>query len=92
MSYRVETTSRFDRQAAKFFRKHRDLQPEFARLVDNLRVDPFEPDLRLHGLSGELLGTYAVSLTFKYRVTLTIMVTDELITLIDIGSYDEVYR
>ncbi len=35
---------------------------------------------------------YAVSLTFKYRVTLTLLVTEDLITLIDIGSHDEVYR
>ncbi len=75
-----------------FFRKHRDLELVFTRLVDDLKTNPFEPRLRLHSLTGEFAGTYGVSLTYKYRMTLTLFVTDELITLIDIGSHDEVYR
>jgi len=92
VSYRVERTLRFDRQAAHFFRKHRELQPTFIRLVEDLQENPFEPRLRLHQLGGELTGTYGVSLTYKYRVILTLVVTHELVTLIDIGSHDEVYR
>jgi hypothetical protein len=34
----------------------------------------------------------AVSLTHSYRITLTIMVTDKEIILLDIGSHDEVHR
>ncbi len=90
MSFRVDSTA--ERQAIRFFRKHRDLQPVFARLIDDLKINPFEPRLRLHQLSGGKGDIYAVSLTYKYRVTLTLLVTDELITLIDIGSHDEVYR
>ena len=37
-------------------------------------------------------GIQAVSLTYDYRITLTVMVTDKEITLLDIGSHDEVYR
>lgn len=92
MSFRVETTARFERQAIRFFRKHRELQPVFARLLDDLMVNPFEPRLRLHRLSGQMEDIYAVSLTYKYRVTLTLLVSDDRITLLDIGSHDEVYR
>jgi mRNA-degrading endonuclease YafQ of YafQ-DinJ toxin-antitoxin module len=92
MSYRVETTARFERQANRFFRKHRDLRSVFAQLVEDLMANPFEPRLRLHRLSGHLDEIYAVSLTYKYRVTLTLLVSDERITLLDIGSHDEVYR
>jgi mRNA-degrading endonuclease RelE of RelBE toxin-antitoxin system len=33
-----------------------------------------------------------VSLTHSYRITLTVMVTEHEIILLDIGSHDEVYR
>lgn len=92
MSFRVETTPRFERQASRFFQKHRDLQPVFSQLVTDLEANPFEPRLRLHQLTGEMDGIYAVSLTYKYRVTLTLLVADEIITLLDIGGHDEVYR
>ena len=38
------------------------------------------------------MGIQAVSLTYDYRITLTVIVTDKEITLLDIGSHDEVYR
>ena len=48
--------------------------------------------LRLHPLSGELEGLHAVSLTYVYRITLTLRITKKEIVLLDIGSHDEVYR
>ena len=57
-----------------------------------LEDDPFQPSLRLHPLSGKLRGKHAVSLTHDYRITLTLVVSEQTITLIDIGTHDEVYR
>ena len=82
----------FLRQANKFFRKHPDLKPRFARLVSDLRQDPFQPHLKLHPLSGKLAGCHAVSLTHGFRITLTLFITEGEIVLLDIGSHDEVYR
>ncbi|MGB9128497.1 MAG: hypothetical protein WCB97_02520 [Thiobacillus sp.] len=56
-----------------------------------LRADPFEPSLRLHPLTGKLQGMQAVSLTYNYRITLTLQITEHEILLLDIGSHDEVY-
>jgi len=56
-----------------------------------LRADPFEPSLRLHPLTGKLQGMQAVSLTYSYRITLTLQITEHEILLLDIGSHDEVY-
>jgi mRNA-degrading endonuclease YafQ of YafQ-DinJ toxin-antitoxin module len=56
-----------------------------------LRADPFEPSLRLHPLIGKLQGMQAVSLTYSYRITLTLQITENEILLFDIGSHDEVY-
>jgi hypothetical protein len=33
-----------------------------------------------------------VRLTYSYRVTLTLLITEQEIVLLDIGSHDEVYR
>lgn len=78
--------------ARKFFKQHPDLKPRFARVLDDLQKDPFQPNLELHALSGKLAGCYAVSLIYSYRITLTLMVTEREIILLDIGSHDDVYR
>ena len=90
--YAVTTPEQFLRRASRFFRKHPDLRPRFASLVNALRADPFTPSLRLHPLRGELTGLHSVSLTYHYRVVLTIRVTAREIVLLDIGTHDEVYR
>ncbi|TAN43333.1 MAG: plasmid stabilization protein [Nitrospirae bacterium] len=88
----VVTSNYFFRRARKFFRKHPELKERFAIVVDDLRKDPFHPHLEFHSLGGKLKGIQAVSLTDSYRITLTLMVTEREIILLDIGSHDEVYR
>ena len=89
--YVIVTPQQFLRQARKFFKKHPDLRPRFAKVLGDLQKDSFQPRLELHALSGKLAGCYAVSLTYSYRITLTLMVTEKEIILLDIGSHDEVY-
>ena len=88
----ITTPQQFLRQAGKFFRKHPDLKSRFAGVIDDLQQDPFQPHLELHPLSGKLAGCHAVSLTYSYRITLTLLITDREIILLDIGSHDDVYR
>lgn len=88
----IITPQKFLRQARKFFKKHPDLKPRFAEVLADLQRDPFQPHLRLHPLTGKLTGCYAVSLTYSYRITLTLFLTEQEIVLLDIGSHDEVYR
>lgn len=90
--FTIVTTQYFLRRARKFLRKHPDLRERFAQVVDDLKEDPFAPHLDYHRLGGKLGGIQAVSLTYDYRITLTLVVTDKEITLLDIGSHDEVYR
>ncbi len=89
--YTIVTPEQFLRQARKFFKKHPDLKPGFAKTIQALQLDPFQPQLGLHRLSGKLAGLCAVRLTYSYRITLTLMVSAEEITLLDIGSHDDVY-
>ena len=92
MTYLLVTTHHFERRARKFLRKHPDLRTAFKDTLEQLRLDPFEPGLKLHGLSGRLAGVQAVSVTHSYRLTLTLKVTEREITLLDVGSHDDLYR
>jgi mRNA-degrading endonuclease YafQ of YafQ-DinJ toxin-antitoxin module len=92
MSWTLSTTAFFDRRARKFLAKHPDLRPRFAETLSQRAADPFQPSLRLHPLTGKLQGLQAVSLTYSYRITLTLQITEHDILLIDIGSHDEAYR
>jgi addiction module RelE/StbE family toxin len=90
--FSVTVSEQFLRQARKFFKKHPDLKPRFAATFDALKQDPFQPGLGLHQLTGKLAGCHAVRLTYSYRITLTLLISEHEIILLDIGSHDEVYR
>ena len=90
--FTIVATSYFLRRSRKFLRKHPELRERFARVIDDLQQDPFAPHLGYHHLGGRLDGVQAVSLTYDYRITLTVVLTDKEIILLDVGSHDEVYR
>ncbi|HRP98588.1 MAG TPA: hypothetical protein PL143_20315 [Rhodocyclaceae bacterium] len=92
MNWALATTATFVRRARKFLTRHPDLRERFANALAHLEQDPFQPSLRLHALTGKLSGLYAVSLTWGYRITLTLQITEREILLLDIGSHDDVYR
>jgi addiction module RelE/StbE family toxin len=90
--YRLVWTARFTRAAKKFAQAHPDLRPRLAQILRDLESDPLQPHLRLHPLKGKLQGLHAVSVTYSYRITLTLKVTKKEIILLDVGSHDEVYE
>ena len=90
--YAIITTRYFLRRLRKFLRQHPDLRNRYAQVIDDLKADPFAPHLGYHHLRGKYEGIQAVSLTYDYRITLTVMITEKEIILLDVGSHDEVYR
>lgn len=90
--YTLVWTPRFTRTAEKFARRHPDLRSRFAATLRDLERDPFQPHLKLHALGGKLKGVQAIRLTGSYRITLTVMIADREVVLLDVGSHDEVYR
>ena len=90
--YELVWTARFMRSAKKFTKQHGELRAKFADILRDLENDPFQPHLKYHHLSGKLKGIQAISITDSYRITLTVVISDKEITLLDVGSHDEVYR
>ena len=90
--YTLAWTAGFTRSAERFVKRHPELREKFAAVLRDLESDPFQPHLKYHPLGGKLKGVQAVSLTYSYRITLTLVVTENEITLLDIGSHDELYR
>ncbi len=91
-TFSLVTTLTFLRRSRKFFKKHPDLKTKFAEIIEDLRQDPLQPHLKLHPLKGKLTGLHAVSLTYSFRITLTLRITEYEIILLDIGSHEEVYK
>lgn len=92
MPFTLVWTAAFTRIAKKFLSRHRDLKDTFLLVLHKLEQDPYDPELRLHPLSGRLAGKHAVSLTYSYRIILRLEITESEIILHDVGSHDEVYR
>jgi len=90
--YTLVWSSGFTRAAGKFIEHHPELRAKFSAILRDLEHDPFQPHLKFHHLTGKLKAIQAVSLAHSYRITLTVMVTEKEIILLDIGSHDEVYR
>ena len=85
-------TARFTRSAESFVQRHPELRAKFVAVLCDLERDPFQPRLKYHPLGGKLKDVEAVSITYYYRIILTIAVTDKELILLDIGSHNEVYR
>jgi mRNA-degrading endonuclease YafQ of YafQ-DinJ toxin-antitoxin module len=78
------------KREVKFFKKHPDLLDKYG-VVLKKENDPFESSLKLHKLQGNLEKFHAVRLTYEYRIVLILMIVDEKIVLVDIGTHDDVY-
>lgn len=85
-------TAHFTRAATKFAKRHPELRKKVAAILLDLEKDPFQPHLKYHYLGGKYKGMQAISITDSYRITMTVMITEKEILLIDIGPHDEVYR
>ena len=87
----VIPTPRFQRRLRRFLRQHPELHAVVDRVLRDLREDPYRPRLELHPLSGRFAGQHAISVTYAYRIRLLIVIRDNEIELLAIGTHDEVY-
>jgi len=82
-------TERFERNLAKFLKKHPELEQVIQEKIDLFIADSHSPRLRTHKLSGHLANQWAFSITYSYRITFLIDANDYYLT--NIGNHDEVY-
>ena len=85
----------FKRSLKRLIRKNPQLQDRISEVLDILSVNPFEPSLKSHKLTGQLDGWWSCSVAFDCRIIFGFdcdpETGEEIILLVDIGSHDEVY-
>ena len=90
--WRLSRTDTFVRTARRFVKRNPQLAPALAATLEQLADDPRHPRLRLHRLRGQLDGLWAARVTYRIRVVLILDEDQREITLLDVGTHDEVYR
>jgi mRNA-degrading endonuclease YafQ of YafQ-DinJ toxin-antitoxin module len=91
MTWQLIFTEQYIRRAAKFLKRHPDVETQYAKTLELLQLNPHHPSLRLHGLSGRLDGLQSISINLKYRVTIEMIIAENEIVLINVGDHDAVY-
>jgi mRNA-degrading endonuclease YafQ of YafQ-DinJ toxin-antitoxin module len=92
VTYTLVFTDSYNRRARKWLKKHPDLQNQYLRTLQLLELNPLHPSLRLHPLKGRLQGLHSVSINLSHRITLEMLISEEEIVLVNVGSHDVVYR
>ncbi len=91
MIWQLIFTDQYNRRAAKFLKRHPDVETQYVKTLELLELNPHHPSLRLHRLSGKLEGLQSISINLKYRITIEIIITESDIVLINVGDHDAVY-
>lgn len=91
MAWTLVFTERYTRIAARFLKRHPDMERAYEKTLALLQANPHHPSLRLHALGGRLQGMYSVSINLSYRITLQLLITEREIVPINVGDHDAVY-
>ena len=91
MSYQLIFTEQYAKRAARFLKRHPDLEAQYLKTLQLLELNPQHPSLRLHSLRGKLQALHSVSINLSYRITLELLIQDEQIIPVNVGNHDSVY-
>jgi len=83
--------SSYVKLAARFLKRHPELEKQYLKTLQLLEMNPHHPSLRLHALSGRLQGLHSVSINLSYRITLELLIQNEEIIPVNVGDHDVVY-
>ncbi|QEN04553.1 plasmid stabilization protein [Thiospirochaeta perfilievii] len=84
-------TNSYEKRAKKFLKKHPEMKSQYKKTLQILEINPSHPSLKLHQLQGNLSDLHSVSINISYRITLELLITDDAITLVNVGTHNEVY-
>ncbi len=91
MSFRLIYTKQYEKRAARFLKRHPELEKQYLKTLQLLEMNPHHPSLRLHALSGRLQGLHSASINLSYRISLELLIQDEEIIPVNVGDHDRVY-
>jgi mRNA-degrading endonuclease YafQ of YafQ-DinJ toxin-antitoxin module len=86
----VSFSSSFKRAFKTRIKGNADLETRFWQKLEQFTVDPFDPSLKTHKLSGKLKEFWSFSVDYDERVLFYFMENEKAV-FVDIGSHDEVY-
>ena len=87
----IKVSDSYSKKVIKFFKKHKDIYPQYKKTIELLQNNPHHPSLRIHKLHGKMSKYSSVSINMKYRVVIDFIIVDDVIILLDIGSHNDVY-
>ncbi len=87
----IKFSDSYTKKAIKFFKKHKDLYPQYKKTVELLQHNPQHPSLRVYKLQGRMSNFSSVSINMKYRIVIDFLIVEDTIIFIDIGSHSDVY-
>lgn len=88
MTWQLVFTDQYTRRAARFIKRHPEMEGVYAKALRLLEANPHHPSLRLHALRGKLEGLHSVSINLSFRITLEMILSDKDIILINVGDHD----
>ncbi|MDJ1177376.1 type II toxin-antitoxin system YafQ family toxin [Roseofilum sp. BLCC_M91] len=86
----VSFSSAFKRAFKKRIKGNEDKESKFWQKLEMFTLDPYDPRLKTHKLSGKLKDLWSFTVDYDERV-LFYFTEDGQATFVDIGSHDEVY-
>lgn len=89
--FKLVFTESYLKNAKKFIKRHPMIRQQYRKTLELLEIDPWHPSLRLHALQGKLSGLQSVSVNLQYRIVIELIVEEEQIILLNIGSHEQVY-
>ena len=92
MRFTLTFTTSYNRRAAKFLRQHPELKKQYLKTLQLLELNPYHPSLRMHALKGRLTGLHSVSINISYRMTIELLIRNNEIIPVNIGTHDKAYR
>ena len=91
MSYYLDFTEQYNQRAKRFLKQHPDVEKQYVKTLQLLEINPHHPSLRLHALAGRLEGMHSVSINLSYRITLELLIRDQIIIPINVDDHGAVY-
>ena len=91
MAFNLIFTEQYTKRAARFLKRHPELRGQYLKTLQLLEANPHHSSLRLHALSGKLVGLHSISINISYRITLELVIQNDEIIPVNVGDHDAVY-